>query len=133
MELWGQLWRSDSGEDSSTGRGGHPVQGHRITGGAPTTRLPACCPPFSVSLTSELEGVLHCSFRSQEEPSAFACWASSLKEMYPVYISGSISFIWMVAKGKQLSLVGLKNKTAFQIHMLSSNWVNIQNLKICSM
>lgn len=34
--------------------------------------------------------------------------------MYPVYISGSLSLIWMVAKGKQPGLVELKQR-AFQV------------------
>lgn len=30
--------------------------------------------------------------------------------MHPVYIAGSVSFIWMLAKGKQLCPVGLKKQ-----------------------
>lgn len=52
--------------------------------------------------------------------------------MYPVYISGNISFIWMVAKGKQLGPSGFKKnnikKRAFWVDMRLSDWANILNL-----
>ena len=69
-------------------------------------------PSLAAALTSELGALLpFIPERICEEPSAPPCWTRAV-EVYPVYISGSVSFIWTVAKGSQPGPGGFKKKAA---------------------